>query len=401
MYTILLQNKARVFKQLVLQDIVQIYSMQRVTEKSYEELMTKLLDRMIQFYETLASDQSALQKLGKYGGRAEIYKTQLRKDLEHSAEETARQIMKQLPKEKTSLSSVNQLIQSTRAVLNRRMDALSNQLAASTLQMNHYMLLWDYQNLGHTHYCVLSEGNSCEDCQALTGQRLPISQACAGQNFPPMHPNCRCRIGILDEENRIVSLIGKGQTQELDPNDKTNKKWLDGLSDALNAASLIPGLDTFTNLASIPVDLARGDSVSAGLSALGVVPVVGEVADAAKLAKMADKAVDAAKVAKTAKSGKSIIKATKKSSALKSVDTLPSNIQKSAKSFFKGSSNNYNSYSVIKNKNNTYTIKMENPGKVPGSKAVYNKIVDSNGKTIKVYKDTFDPLGNLVHRKDK
>lgn len=29
------------------------------------------------------------------------------------------------------------------------------------------------------------------------------------------------------------------------------------------------------------------------------------------------------------------------------------------------------------------------------------KIVDNNGKTIKVYKDTFDPLGNLVHRKDK
>ena len=96
-----------------------------------------------------------------------------------------------------------------------------------------------------------------------------------------------------------------------------------------------------------------------------------------------------------------IIKVTNKSSALKSVDTLPSSIQKSAKSFFKGSSNNYNSYSVIKNKNNTYTIKMENPGKVPGSKAVYNKIVNSDGKTIKVYKDTFDPAGNLVHRKDK
>ena len=188
----------------------------------------------------------------------------------------------------------------------------------------------------------------------------------------------------------------------------TKGSSLDALSNLLTAASLIPGLDTFTNLASIPVDLARGDFVSAGLSAIGAIPFVGEVADVAKyadkgidIAKTVDKASDAAKVAKTAKSGKSIIKATKKSSALKSVDKLPSNIQKSAKSFFKGSSNNYNSYSVIKNKNNTYTIKMENPGKVPGSKAVYNKIVDSNGKTIKVYKDTFDPLGNLVHRKDK
>ena len=62
-------------------------------------------------------------------------------------------------------------------------------------------------------------------------------------------------------------------------------------------SSLIPSLDTFTNLASIPVDLARGDFLSAGLSAAGVIPFVGEVADAAKLSKMADRAVDAASVA--------------------------------------------------------------------------------------------------------
>ena len=73
----------------------------------------------------------------------------------------------------------------------------------------------------------------------------------------------------------------------------TKGSSLDALSNLLTAASLIPGLDTFTNLASIPVDLARGDFLSAGLSALGVVPVVGEIGDAAKLAKIADEAVDA------------------------------------------------------------------------------------------------------------
>ena len=78
----------------------------------------------------------------------------------------------------------------------------------------------------------------------------------------------------------------------------TKGSSLDALSDMLAAASLIPGLDTFTNLASIPVDLARGDFLSAGLSALGVIPVVGEIGDAAKLAKMADKAYDTAKVTK-------------------------------------------------------------------------------------------------------
>ncbi len=77
----------------------------------------------------------------------------------------------------------------------------------------------------------------------------------------------------------------------------TKGSALDALSSLLAWASLIPGLDTFTNLASIPVDLARGDFVSAGLSAFGAVPFIGEVADTAKLAKVTDKAVDAAKLA--------------------------------------------------------------------------------------------------------
>lgn len=61
--------------------------------------------------------------------------------------------------------------------------------------------------------------------------------------------------------------------------------------------SLISGLDTFTDLASIPVDIARGDFLSAGLDAVGIIPFSGEVADTAKLAKMADKVIDNAKVA--------------------------------------------------------------------------------------------------------
>ena len=36
---------------------------------------------------------------------------------------------------------------------------------------------------------------------------------------------------------------------------------LDAISDLLTAASLIPGLDTFADLAAIPIDLARGDFV--------------------------------------------------------------------------------------------------------------------------------------------
>lgn len=73
---------------------------------------------------------------------------------------------------------------------------------------------------------------------------------------------------------------------------------LDAVSNVLAAASLIPGVDTFVDIAAIPVDIARGDWVSAGLDTVGVIPFIGEAADTARLAKKADKAIDAAKAAK-------------------------------------------------------------------------------------------------------
>ena len=170
------------------------------------------------------------------------------------------------------------------------------------------MLLWDYQDAGFTHYCLLTEGENCDDCNSLEGQLFPISEARVGENFPPMHPNCNCRVGILDEENRVVAIIGEEEEQVTRPEDKNTQNWLDSISDLLTAASLIPGLDTVTNLASIPVDLIRGDFVSAGLSALGAVPIVGEVGDTAKLAKLADKAIDATKIADKVSDNAKVVK---------------------------------------------------------------------------------------------
>ena len=40
-------------------------------------------------------------------------------------------------------------------------------------------------------------------------------------------------------------------------------------------------------------------------------------------------------------------------------------------------------------------------GRVPGSSAVYEKQIDATGKTIQYTKTTYDPVGNIVHVKDK
>lgn len=91
----------------------------------------------------------------------------------------------------------------------------------------------------------------------------------------------------------------------------------------------------------------------------------------------------------------------KKSDAISIAALYPQPIAMSAKKFFKGGSNAYNKFTITKMTDGSYHFTMEKPGIVSGSKAVYHKIVSIEGKTIKVYKDTFDPQGKLVHRKDK
>ena len=80
---------------------------------------------------------------------------------------------------------------------------------------------------------------------------------------------------------------------------------------------------------------------------------------------------------------------------------MPTDVQKSAKSFFEGGSNSYNDFRVIKTSDGNYIATMSKPGNVPESYAVYTKLMDSNGNTIVVYKTTYDPQGNIVHTKEK
>lgn len=87
---------------------------------------------------------------------------------------------------------------------------------------------------------------------------------------------------------------------------------LDEISTILSWASFIPGLDTAVDILSIPVDLIRGDYMSAMFDVVGIVPFVGEIGDTAKLARMTDNAVDAAKVTdKVSNIGKTVVKVPK------------------------------------------------------------------------------------------
>jgi len=98
---------------------------------------------------------------------------------------------------------------------------------------------------------------------------------------------------------------------------------------------------------------------------------------------------------------RTIYSSSSKRDARTKIPLLPEEIQKKAKEFIKAGSNNYDSFSFSEDTSGNFVMIRENPGKVPGSRAIYIKIVDSSGKTKKTYKETYDPAGNLVHSKDK
>jgi hypothetical protein len=93
--------------------------------------------------------------------------------------------------------------------------------------------------------------------------------------------------------------------------------------------------------------------------------------------------------------------ASTKKEAKSLIPLLPTEIQASAKDFFgHRSSNKYEGFSASTDTSGNHILVMEKPGDVPGSRAVYFKIIDKNGNS-KTYKETYDPQGNFVHSKDK
>ena len=109
--------------------------------------------------------------------------------------------------------------------------------------------------------------------------------------------------------------------------------FLDRLSRALALASLIPGADSFIDLAAIPVDILRKDWVSVGLDAVGIIPYIGEIGDTARLAKLVDKTRDNAKNINKFKLVDKTIDETKAANKIKKAASVKDNYSKVAKKY--------------------------------------------------------------------
>lgn len=50
-------------------------------------------------------------------------------------------------------------------------------------------------------YCAALDNRTSEECKKLNGQQFYFAEAVVGENFPPMHANCRCTIvPVFDDE---------------------------------------------------------------------------------------------------------------------------------------------------------------------------------------------------------
>jgi intein/homing endonuclease len=67
----------------------------------------------------------------------------------------------------------------------------------------------------------------------------------------------------------------------------------------------------------------------------------------------------------------------------------------------KAPSNSKDNIEIRQLPNEGVAVQATSPGRVPGSKAVYEKQIDVNGKTVQYTKTTYDPQGNIIHVKDK
>ena len=64
-----------------------------------------------------------------------------------------------------------------------------------------------YKANGYDQYVFLAIGTACPDCLAINGQHFYVADMQAGENAPPMHPNCRCSTAAWMDRAETIKQI--------------------------------------------------------------------------------------------------------------------------------------------------------------------------------------------------
>ncbi len=90
-----------------------------------------------------------------------------------------------------------------------------------------------YKEAGIEHYQFVAsfDERTCDFCGGLDGEIIPVSEARAGDNYPPLHANCRCTT-VLTGFNplaRIARNPETGKNYKVDGR-VTYNEWIDSLT---------------------------------------------------------------------------------------------------------------------------------------------------------------------------
>lgn len=100
-------------------------------------------------------------------------------------------------------------------------------------------------------YIAAMDSRTCERCKAIHGHVFAIDKAKAGENFPPLHPNCRCRI-VINAENETGEYDASYVDDIVDENiRKALDKWASEGIDVLPEVVLSPSSNDYGRPSSL------------------------------------------------------------------------------------------------------------------------------------------------------
>lgn len=199
---------------------------------------------------------------------------------ENAVKDIVEEILTPLGNDETIVEGEVSLELATDKIIN----SINDSIKSINRQIGYCMLLYSYENKGYKKYRLKTGGTACEECKERGRHTCLIDKLKDVEFLPLVHPNCRCTVEILDNKNKaVVTIDSKAIEEQLGKTESTKgMSFLDYVSTLLSVAALIPGIDSIVDLISIPVDLLRGDLISAGFDLIGIVPFIGEVGDAGK-----------------------------------------------------------------------------------------------------------------------
>ena len=173
----------------------------------YDVLNSKIEKHIADFYDELSLSLETSKKLATYGNRGKEFERQFNERLNQSKASAISTVKHEMNLQMMQNKDAKSAIAQIQKVLTKRIASLESFLKFSAGQLEQYMLLWDYQDKGYTHYRIKTNGDNCEKCAKLDGKIFSLDEATSGENLVPFHPNCDCFVEVLDKNQNSAVMV--------------------------------------------------------------------------------------------------------------------------------------------------------------------------------------------------